>query len=77
MQQVVVICTDISRHPYQFHPQGSRIRKKACCCDLEFIQGRVWAVKILSSVISANGVDASGWERREHGSLCSLGWDVP
>jgi len=33
-------------------------------------------VKILSSVISTNRVDASGWERREHGSPSGLEWDV-
>jgi len=33
-------------------------------------------VKILSSVISANTVDVSGWGRRERGSLCSLERDA-
>jgi hypothetical protein len=34
--------------------------------------GRVWAVKILSSVASAIMVEASGWEGGECGTWCSL-----
>ena len=41
--------------------------KKACCPSVEFIQGR------LSSVVSANWVYASGWERGEYGGQCSFG----
>jgi len=36
------------------------------------IQVRVWAVKILSSMVSASMVDASGWEGVECGTWCSL-----
>ena len=33
----------------------------------------MWAVKSLSSVVSANQVDADGWEGGECGSQCSYG----
>ena len=42
------------------------------------MQGRVWALKSLSSMVSASRVDASGWEGGECGSQCSFGerWSV-
>ena len=36
----------------------------------------MWVVRSLSRVISASKVDASGWERRECGSQCSLERDA-
>jgi hypothetical protein len=42
------------------HPQGSTIQKEACIPNKEFIQGRMWAVKSLSSVVSTRSVVASG-----------------
>lgn len=40
---------------------------------MEFTQGRVWAVRRLSSMVPTNRADASGWEGEECGSQCSLG----
>ena len=37
MQQVAVISYQQFRTTYQSHPQGSRIRKKACSPNTEFI----------------------------------------
>jgi hypothetical protein len=36
----------------------------------------VWAVESLSSVVSANRVDASGWDGGECGSQCNLDRDT-
>jgi hypothetical protein len=46
---------------YQPHPQSYRIKKKACRPNRELIQVRVWAVKSLSCMLSANMLVASGW----------------
>jgi len=45
---------------YRYHLQGSRTQKKASAPSTEFIQGKVWAVKSLSGMVSANRVVASG-----------------
>jgi hypothetical protein len=39
------------------HLQGSTIQKKAFCPNTEFIYGRVWEMKSLSSVVSASRVE--------------------
>jgi len=51
----VTVCHHISTGLYQCfgttywsHLHGSRIQKKACCPNVEFIQGRMWVVKRLS-----------------------------
>jgi hypothetical protein len=46
---------------YRSHSHGSRIQKKACSPSTEFIRGTVCAVESLSSVVSANRVDACVW----------------
>jgi len=69
----VVNCYQCFGTTHWSHLQGSRIQKKACCPNVEFIQGRVWVVKRLSSVVSANWVYASGREGRKCGGQRSFG----
>ena len=40
---------------------------------MEFVQGREWSVKRLSSMVPTDRLDASGWEGGECGSQCSFG----
>ena len=54
-------------------PSSAVENPKACCPNVEFIQGRVWVVKRLSSVVSANWVYASVWDGGEYGGQCSFG----
>jgi len=54
MQQVVVISYWHFRKHYQSHPLGSKIQKKACGPNMEFLQGRVWDVK--SSVVQCQPI---------------------
>ena len=51
------------RTTYRSNPQGSRIQKKACSPNTEFVQGRAWA-KSLNIMVLVNGVVA-------YGSQCS------
>jgi hypothetical protein len=69
----VVICYPCFGTTYWSHLQGSRIQKRVYCPNVEFIQGRVWVVKRLSSVVSANWVYASGWEGGEYGGQHNFG----
>ena len=62
---------------YRSHPQGSRIQKKAYWHNTQFIQGRVWAVKSLSSVVPAKTVDASDSEGGSVVVSGALGRDTP
>jgi len=71
-QQVVVISYEQFGTIYYSHLQGSRIQKKACCPDTDFIQGRGLGGESLSSMVSANRIDASGWNGEECGSQCSF-----
>jgi hypothetical protein len=73
MQRVVIICYQCFGTTYWSYLQRSRIQKKACCPNVDFIQGRVCVVKRLGSVVSANWVYASGWEGGEYGGHCSFG----
>jgi hypothetical protein len=73
IKSVVVICYQWFGTTYWSHLHGSRIQKKACCPSVEFIQGRMWVVKRLSSVVSANWVDVSCWEGGEYGGQCCFG----
>ena len=77
MQRVAVITYRRFRTTYRFPSQDSRIQKKACSPNTEFIYGRVWVVKSLSSMVSANRVDASGWDGGECGNQRSLERDAP
>jgi hypothetical protein len=45
---------------YWSHPRSSRIQNKAHSPNTEFIQGRVWAVKSLSSMVSASRAVVGG-----------------
>ena len=58
-QPAVVISYRRFGTTFRCHLQGLIVEKKAHNPNTEFIQGRVWAVRCLSSVVSANRVDAS------------------
>ena len=61
MQRVVVIYYGRFDTTYRFHPHGSGIQKKVCSPNRDFIWRRAWVAQSLSSVLSANSVDVSGW----------------
>ena len=52
---------------------GFKNPKETLLSNTEFIEGRMWTLKTLSSVVSANRVVASVWEGGEGGGLPYMG----
>ena len=61
-QRVVAVSYRRFDTTYRSCPVGSIIQKKTCRPITEFIYGGVLEVGSFSSVMSANRVDASGWD---------------
>jgi hypothetical protein len=73
MKHVVVISYRRFGTTYRSYPQASRIHKKTCSPNAEFIYGRVLAVKSLCSAASRSRVVASGWLERSVTGPCTVG----
>jgi len=66
--QRVVVISDILGQPIGPILRVQETKRKPIVPNLELYRGRVWAVKSLSSMVSANRVVASVWDGGECGS---------